>query len=222
MIEPKHVNAFAVPNQLKILMASNNDWVVPATADERRFFALNVSSCHKDDRAYFQPLVEAIKSGELASFLYDLLALDLAGFDHRNPPHTRALDEQKLLTNDSFESFWIDCLTEGAIGGQEDMSGAWPKAIECRELHAAYVRYAHEHGDRYPVPTAYLSKKLAASLPVSFKTTKPHGGPRRYLLPPLEACRAAFLETMKIKGEWEWPAVEPEEADGEDGDQSDF
>ena len=117
MIEPKHVNAFAVPNQLKILMASNNDWVVPATADERRFFALNVSSCHKDDRAYFEPLVEAIKSGELASFLYDLLALDLAGFDHRNPPHTRALDEQKLLTNDSFESFWIDCLYRGRHRG---------------------------------------------------------------------------------------------------------
>jgi hypothetical protein len=190
--------------------------VVPATADERRFFALNVSSCHKDERAYFEPLCRAIKDGELASFLYDLLALDLADFDHRNPPHTRALDEQKLLSNDSFESFWIDCLTEGAIVG-EDMDGGWPKAIECRELHTAYVRYAHEHGDRYPVARTYLGKKLAASLPGTFKTTKPHGGPRRYILPPLEACRAAFLETMKIKTEFEWPAISEDE---EDNDQS--
>ena len=110
MIEPKHVNAFIVPNQLKILMASNNDWVVPATAGERRFFVLNVSSCHKDDRAYFDPLCQAINGEELASFLHDLLALDLADFDHRNPPHTSALNEQKLFTADSFERFWFDCL----------------------------------------------------------------------------------------------------------------
>ena len=33
MIEPKGVDPFPMPNRLKILMASNNDWVVPASAD---------------------------------------------------------------------------------------------------------------------------------------------------------------------------------------------
>ena len=43
MIEPKGVDSFQMPNRLKILMASNNDWVVPASADERRYFVLDVS-----------------------------------------------------------------------------------------------------------------------------------------------------------------------------------
>ena len=42
-IEPKFVNLFQTTNRLKILMASNADWVVPATADERRYFVLDVS-----------------------------------------------------------------------------------------------------------------------------------------------------------------------------------
>ena len=43
MIEPKGVDSFQMPNRLKILMATNNDWVVPASADERRYFVLDVS-----------------------------------------------------------------------------------------------------------------------------------------------------------------------------------
>jgi hypothetical protein len=36
MIEAKGVDAFMMLNRLKIVLASNADWVVPATADERR------------------------------------------------------------------------------------------------------------------------------------------------------------------------------------------
>ena len=42
MIEPKGVDAFQMPNRLKILIASNNEWAVPASADERRYFVLDV------------------------------------------------------------------------------------------------------------------------------------------------------------------------------------
>ena len=49
-IEPKFVNLFQTTNRLKILMASNADWVVPATADERRYFVLDVSDCRRGDR----------------------------------------------------------------------------------------------------------------------------------------------------------------------------
>jgi Family of unknown function (DUF5906) len=42
VIEPKGVDPFPMPNRLKIIIASNHDWVVPATRDERRYFALDV------------------------------------------------------------------------------------------------------------------------------------------------------------------------------------
>ena len=79
-IEPKGVNAFQMPNRLKMLMASNNDWVVPATAEERRYFVLDVTSDRVGDRAYFNRLHAAIDGGEAEAMLYDLLQMDLSDF----------------------------------------------------------------------------------------------------------------------------------------------
>ena len=84
-IEPKFVNLFQVANRLKILMASNADWVVPATADERRYFMLDVSEHKRGDREYFTKLHEAIEGTELQAFLDYLLNLDLSGFQPSQP-----------------------------------------------------------------------------------------------------------------------------------------
>jgi hypothetical protein len=73
MIEPKGVDSFQMPNRLKILMASNNDWVVPASADERRFFVLDVPDTRKGDKVYFTKLAAAIEGEELSAFLDYLL-----------------------------------------------------------------------------------------------------------------------------------------------------
>jgi hypothetical protein len=43
MIEAKYANAVSVRNCLHLIVASNDDWVVPAGTDERRFFVLDVS-----------------------------------------------------------------------------------------------------------------------------------------------------------------------------------
>ena len=232
-IEPKHVNMFSVPSRLKILIASNSDWVVPATADERRFFALNVSSCHIGDREYFNALWGAIKGEELAGFLNDLLALDLSGFDHRDPPHTDALNEQKLRSSDSFDSFWFDCLTEGAIVGERQRVGGpgvalyrdasqeeegWPSEVGPRRLYDAYVDHAHARGERYPASLTHMGKKLVEVLPAGYpRVIRRHRGPRRYILPPLEDCRASFLRAKRIET-YAWPAVEegPPEEGAED------
>jgi Family of unknown function (DUF5906) len=47
MIEAKYANAVSVRNCLHLIVASNDDWVVPAGTDERRFFVLDVSPTSK-------------------------------------------------------------------------------------------------------------------------------------------------------------------------------
>jgi phage/plasmid primase-like uncharacterized protein len=211
-IEPKFVNLFQATNRLKILMASNADWVVPATADERRYFVLDVDDCRRGDREYFAKLYEAINGAELPAFLDNLLKLDLADFDHRNPPHTAALNAQKLAGADSLTRFWLDCLTAGEIVGADD--GDWPEDIPRQTLHDRYVTHAHDHGDRHPFSDAITAKKLAELMPGkvlrSIRPLKPHGDnlrPRRYALANLRECRAAFLEALRI-GEYTWPEME--------------
>jgi hypothetical protein len=90
-IEPKFINFFQATNLLKMLMASNVDRVGSTTADERRYFVLDVSDCKRSGRDYCMKLLQAVDDAELSAFLDYLLRLDLSDFDHRNLRHTAGL-----------------------------------------------------------------------------------------------------------------------------------
>jgi Family of unknown function (DUF5906) len=221
MVEQKGIDSFAMPNRLKIIMASNNDWVVPTSADERRYFVLDVPSTKSGDSAYFSVLHAALEGEELPAFLHYLLALDLGDFDHRNPPHTAALDRQKLASADSLTKFWFDCLTNGEIVGAPsdacsfpDEDDSWPSDIVAQVLHGAYLDHAHARGDRHPLSDARMAMKLAELMPdgelVRRRNRRPYGEtgrPPRYAIQDLAHCRQAFLAAMNI-GKHDWPTFE--------------
>ena len=150
-------------------MASNNDWVVPASADERRYFLLDVSDCRKGDRAYFTKLNASIEGDELTGFLGHLLELDLTNFDHRNPPHTEGLNKQKLIGAESFVRYWYDCLSAGYLLNTGE--GDWPDDVVCQVLHGGYADHAHQHGDRHPITNNQLGVKLRQLSAAEFRTS---------------------------------------------------
>jgi hypothetical protein len=223
MIEPKGVDSFPMPNMLKILMATNNDWAVPASADERRYFVLDVPDYRKGDADYFNALNAAIEGDEAAAFLDHLLTLDLSGFDHRNPPHTAGLNRQKLVGGDSFQKFWADCLTTGTIVGAEAVVEGWPVHILPAVLHAAYVEHAHDHGDRHPLSIYQIGRKLRELSPGVYirmfrprTATQTKRGDEHYQLSSLEGHRHAFLKAMKIEHyDWSLGDVSDEEDQGD-------
>ncbi len=49
MIEPKFRNVAPARNCLHVIVSSNEEWVIPAGTDERRFFVLDVSPCRQKD-----------------------------------------------------------------------------------------------------------------------------------------------------------------------------
>jgi Family of unknown function (DUF5906) len=53
LIEQKGVDAFMVRNVTRLIVASNEDWVVPAGAQARRWCVLDVGNAHACDRRYF-------------------------------------------------------------------------------------------------------------------------------------------------------------------------
>jgi hypothetical protein len=194
-----------MPNRLKIVMASNSDWVVPATEDERRYFVLDVSDAKTEDRAYWRELHAALDGGEVAAFLDCLLTHDLSGFEIRDAPHTKGLNRQKLVSADSVTAFWLDCLREGAIYG--DGGGEWPFEIPTQRLHAAYLGHAHDHRDRRPDSDGETVIKLGKlwkgcnvtkkRLPSDAEGKRPMG----YVFDTLENHRAAFAKAMNISVE---------------------
>lgn len=217
--EAKYQPTVMMPNRLRLLMAGNEKWQVPATHDERRYLVLEVSDCMQQNTAYFKRMMAAIDGPETAAFLQFLMKLDLSAFDHRNPPHTAALDEQKQQSLEGFPAFWFDCLYKGCIGGDDDLT--WPSSIPIKHLHKHYTEWKGR-GARHPVSSAEMGTELHRLCPdvdkkrPAAKKKKgpkvPAGkGPRAgsrpevYILPSLETARTQFLEAMKIE-HIEWPA----------------
>ena len=206
-IEPKGVDPFTMPNQMKILMATNHDWAVPAGPDARRYFVLDVAGGRIGDFEYFSRLNAAIDGDELAAFLHDLLNLDLSGFNHRTAPNTDALAEQKTRSANSFNKFWLDCLHEGEIVGVPEEG--WPESIATQLLHVAYRDHTNE---RYPLTIEGMAKELRKLLPdLELKRHRPRRSsgerPWGYRLPWLHECRAAYLRAMKIE-RYDWECEE--------------
>jgi hypothetical protein len=221
VIEHKGVDPLTVRNTLRVMMATNNDWVVPASADERRYLVLDVGDARIGDRPYWHALAAAIDGVEAAHFLHALLRHDLSGFEVRDVPETAALADQKLLSAGSFDRFWYDCLRMGGVDGylgplpsalddeddQDDETegvedGVWPKVAGKKEFRKAYLRSAEAQGDRHPLNEARVSKRLAElSEGTLFKAGRARNERRRvqqYRFDSLERHREAFLRAMRI------------------------
>jgi Family of unknown function (DUF5906) len=106
-IEPKYVTPFQTPNLLHIMMASNNDWVVPAGRTARRYAVFKVSNKHRRDKQYFQALRDEIYSGGAAAMLYDLLRLDLGDWEPQDIYGTEALVKEKQHSLRGLDA-WIE------------------------------------------------------------------------------------------------------------------
>ena len=110
-IEAKYANTITVPNYLHLLMASNEEWVVPAGSDARRFCVLDVAPHRAGDHEYFKSLYAEMENGGLEAMLYDLLNRDISDFNVANFPRTNALADQQMRTLKGFDKWWSDALS---------------------------------------------------------------------------------------------------------------
>lgn len=130
-IEPKGRARFEVPNCLHVMIASNNDWVIPAGESERRFAAQEVSEIHLQDRAWFGPLYKQLREGGYAAMLHDLLQMDLGDWHPRdNVIRTPALAEQQEESLDAFDEWWLELLQTAVLPGAHPSDPSCPVSNE--------------------------------------------------------------------------------------------
>ena len=96
MIESKGVDSIRMRNFLRVIMTSNEGWVVPAGMDERRYVILDVNPRCAQNRAYFAEMDEELNNGGRERLLHDLLTFNLRQVDLWHLPQTEALLEQKI------------------------------------------------------------------------------------------------------------------------------
>jgi hypothetical protein len=154
-IEAKNVDVVETPNFLHLMMASNEDWVIPAALDARRFFVLEVSPERANDHAYFAAIWEQMEAGGYGAMLHDLLAFDLSTFNVRAVPVTAGLQHQKKMSLPTAEAWWMDVLHRGYVfrsrHGLEEVFGVWHDEVTTDILFDSYFEFATKAHERHPL-----------------------------------------------------------------------
>jgi len=164
LFEPKGIDSIALRNFINVLIASNEDWIVPATGDERRFCVLLPSNKYQKNTAYFRKIVDEQKNGGAEAMMYDLLRHDYHTVDLRKAPITDGLIEQVQESLPNVLEFWHSVITRGyALSNKETgrpektemaeegiVNQFWPAWIFKFEVFGEYNHWCKQRNERYP------------------------------------------------------------------------
>jgi phage/plasmid-associated DNA primase len=200
LVEPKFQDSFPLKNHMRVIMASNNDWVIPADLEERRFFVLDVSDKRRVDTEYFGKIVRQMDAGGRQALLYDLLNRQITS-NLREIPRTQALFDQILESMDSICRWWMTCLQNEKI---TDFDESWPVYLLPAEVQDSYLQHCNNSKERHPITGPYFFKKLRKICPdIRLKKTDiGEGRLNYYCFPYLEECRNNFETKVKIAITW--------------------
>ncbi len=207
LIEGKGVDAIPVLNLIRLLITSNNDWVVPAALEERRHGVFRVGNKRQQQRTYFEAIERDMEAGGYGALLHYFLTFDLASVNLGAVPKTEALLEQKIESLNTEQAFWYEVLERGSPFKN---SARWPVEIGKEKLFSEYLAYADQIGQRRRGAQTKFWKQVRKLCP-DLREEKPwreltdadgntiyeKGKPvlRRYrliVLPKLQECRDAF------------------------------
>ncbi len=192
-------------NMLHLFMASNNDWVVPASNDERRYCVLKVSDRYAGDHDYFEALAQETDNGGLEAMLYALQKVDISDFNVRAVPKTDGLTEQKLLGLDTVMAWWYQKLFEGEL-----LPGIQWDSVPVSFLYDDYVLRVQKQGSNIRrASDTEFGIKLHKALPKGWlKKRRPKGTnsnkrSNHYEFPSLKICRKHFEKFLGVD-ELDW------------------
>ena len=201
-IEQKGRDSLQVNNYLRLLITTNEDWVIPAAFDERRFAVLDVGNGNQQDRQFFIDMLDQLEHGGYGALLYDLMHFDLKSVDIRSLPDTGALTQQKETSMDPVSMYWFTCLQQGNTLLMSNTG--WLSTVKNSELHDDCVAYLNKLGiRRMPHLNAFFRKIRSLCPPDSME--RRIVGPDRQsatTLPGLNDAREHFDKMMRVNHDW--------------------
>ncbi|MBL7035925.1 MAG: hypothetical protein ISR93_09305, partial [SAR324 cluster bacterium] len=199
IIEMKGKDVFAVRSFLRLMLATNSEWAAPVSLTDRRYFVLNVSDSRKNDHDFFKNLIYEQTHGGSESLLQALLDFDLSNFEVRNIPETPARLEQKMLSMDILQKWWVDVLSdEDFTIGEKVLDLEDYNRIVISDLKTSFEEYANEHNPKHRL---WEVKRFCGQFRklVSNVDVKRNGStPREFEFPSLNECRLFFAEKYSL------------------------
>lgn len=214
-IEAKGIDPIRLRNHVRINMTSNEDWVVPAGLDERRFAVWDVHPRCAQNSDYFREMDAELDAGGREALLYDLLHFDLASVNLRQIPRTQALLDQKVRSLDSVESWLFNALMRGTSTRQ---ASQWLTYVPTCILMDDYIETAERIGIKRKAEETTFANKVRKILPMITRRrdyAELKDGRRRvwhWQMPTLAEARAAFEAAAQQPVDWDDIDGEPEPA----------
>lgn len=220
IVEGKGVDAEAAPNFVHLILASNDDWVVPAGLDERRFFAVDMGEAQKQDTAYFKAVKADLDAGGRESLLHYLKTYDLSDYEVRHVPQTKALQDQKIRSMSPEVQWMFEKIWEGRLirGDQE-----WRDKVVKDRLYDDYVNDLKDQGRNFRLSRTAFGRFLTQALPPGWPQSRQEAVevPVRndngmeilvrkrmyvYYFPEVDDCRTHW--DVQFGGPFDWPKLE--------------
>lgn len=199
--ERKGLDAYEGRNFTRVMIASNEDWVVPASSGGRRWFVVEVGNDHEKDYAYFAAIDEEMESGGLAAMLYDLQNTRLPELVNvRSAPVTPWLVQQRLHSYDNKKRWWRGVLQEGGfrLNATENfvvLEEDRPTAVKREDIFASAKQYFT--GPKGVDPTPSDVGQFVAKMLGELQETRPRIEGHRYrctIFPSLKEMRERWFK----------------------------
>ena len=201
MTEAKGRDAKHTISMSRVIMVTNEELVVEATADERRYFVPSVCdwSYRKDivngeKGNFFPALFDEMDNGGIAAFMYDMVKRDTTLRKIVNVPNTHGLSEQRVQSMDSTMSWLYRVLRDGQFEANERVYLWTESGMQCKEkdlLRAVRLEVSSHERTRNYGYTVLAKIKGALNTSVSIQSGS-------LIFAPLSQCRKEFTESLMI------------------------
>lgn len=207
-IEQKHQPSRTIDSYHRLFAASNHNHFAHVDKDDRRFLFIRLSSVHKQDQVYFDAVNDALDNdAAIAAMMYDLVNLDLTGFNIRKRPLTEEHLSQRLMSLNGFERLWFEVLQSGRVPGRYNSYTDWGQGIfiSTDNLIDAYTEYDKNASRYHPIQSQQLATALQSICPSAKKARPTILGKqlRGYDLPDITVARKEFEMVLGTSVEWE-------------------
>lgn len=208
-IEPKGVDGFMAKKLFRVIIASNDEHVIRAEVDDRRYLVLDVDAGkHNQDGDYFGAIAEEWKSGgkdDLFAWLrgpHWREMLELGLWNVRNRPKTQALQKQKDLSLPPTQAIIHQMLHDGELPELYDVGANTGRVFFATRLLAERHRLS-------PKDETALGASIRTLIDAGTESARVYlgGGYNRkqyrgFWLPPLDMCRKRWEEHLQREIKW--------------------
>ncbi len=212
LLEFKGKDAYQVNSYIRLIIASNNEWVVPTGAEERRFFTIDISEKYMQNHDYFRKLDIQMRTGGWQALMSYLQNYDLSDFNIFIFPKTKALLSQKLQGLDDIPSFWHERLQSGK---QLPKDIEWRDVVVAGDLYDAFKSiFPRSYDGSRGLETAmgkYIKDIFNGKVKKSDRTIRAENDfgkvvtkkAKCYSFPDLKTCQKMYEDYLGQPIEWE-------------------